>query len=170
MFELKRRVDAATGYLMLGMIQDAWDELEALPPELRTRDEVLATRIEIYHKLAKWEQARILAESLAGRSPQNPAWWIHWAYSLRREQSVEAAREVLEQAVRIHPDVSLIPYNLACYACMTGNMVEAGKLLQRAVILDPRLKLVALKDPDLDAIFGAGKVLSNSTIDANQPF
>lgn len=167
MIELKRRLDAATGYFMLGMIQDAWDELEALPPELRVRDEVLEARIEIYHHLGKWETARILAESLAGRSPENPVWWIHWAYSLRREKSVEAAREVLEQAVLIHADMPLISYNLACYACVTGDMVEAGKLLQRAVTLDPGLKLTALKDPDLEAIFGAGKSVSGTGIDAN---
>jgi uncharacterized protein HemY len=58
------------------MHQDAWNELESLPPELRADDGVLELRIQIYQALGKWESARVLAESLAKRSPENSYWWI----------------------------------------------------------------------------------------------
>jgi hypothetical protein len=154
MDELKRHLEAALGYLDLGMHQDAWNELERLPPELRANDLVLDLRISIYHALGKWESARILAESLAKRSPECPHWWIHWAFSLRREKSVEAARAVLLEAVVVHPEEPLIPYNLACYACVVGQLDAAYKLLQVAFSIDVTLKQVALHDQDLDPIFG----------------
>jgi len=111
-------------------------------------------RIFIYQRVGKWESARILAESLAKKSPKNPQWWILWAYALRREQSVEAARAVLLDAAANHPDVALIPYNLACYSCVEGNVETAAALLKRAFAMDERLKQTALDDPDLDPIFG----------------
>ena len=61
----QRHLDAALGYFALGMHQDAWDELESLPPAHRADDTVLELRIQIYQGLGKWESARILAESLA---------------------------------------------------------------------------------------------------------
>lgn len=35
---LPKHLEPALGYLSLGMHQDAWDELESLPPELRADD------------------------------------------------------------------------------------------------------------------------------------
>jgi len=41
MSELERAIQAATGYIGLGMLDDAWEELESLPPELRAHDAVM---------------------------------------------------------------------------------------------------------------------------------
>ncbi len=45
MNERQRYLEAALGYLGLGMHLDAWGELESLPPELRADDVVLEFRI-----------------------------------------------------------------------------------------------------------------------------
>ena len=89
---------------------------------LRAHDAVLELRILIYHGMEKWESARVLAESLAKRCPDNPQWWILWDYSLRREKSVGDARSVLMEAAGIHPNVTDILYNLACYSCVEGDV------------------------------------------------
>jgi tetratricopeptide (TPR) repeat protein len=157
---LPLNLDTALGYLALGMHQDAWDELESLPPELRADDGVLELRIAIYQGLARWESARIMAESLAKRSPDNPNWWILWAFSLRREKSVAAARAVLLEASKVHPDEALISYNLACYSCVEGDLIGAKGFLTLAFSMSEDLRKTALDDPDLDAIFGRGKIIS----------
>ena len=146
-------LQAAIGYLQLGMFEDANDELEELPPDLRASDEVLALRIEIYQRLAKWESARVLAESLAKRSPEQPDWWLSWSYALRRERSVVEAQAVLRKASEIHPDVALIAYNLACYACVLGDLAEARTLLKIAFNMDLNCKFMALDDPDLEPLW-----------------
>jgi hypothetical protein len=61
---------------------------------------------------------------------------------------------VLLEAASVHPNEALIPYNLACYACVLGQIEAAGKLLQVAFAMDVMLKRVALDDLDLDPIFG----------------
>lgn len=154
MNDLQRNLGAALGYLALGMPEEAWDELESLPPELRAEDLVLDIRISIYHRLEKWEDARVLAESLTKSCPENPQWWILWAYSLRREKSVDDARAVLMNATIKHPDVAIIRCNLACYSCMEGDLETASYLLKQAFAMDPDLKKIALDDSDLAPFFG----------------
>ena len=153
MNEIIRHLEACSGYITLGMYEDAWNELESLPPEHRANVDVIELRLEIYQALGKWESARVLAESIAKQDPENPNWWIAWAYSLRREKSIQEAREVLQEAVLHHPGVALIQYNLACYACVLGEVKEAHRLLATAFALDDTLKKIALDDPDLDNIF-----------------
>lgn len=158
MTDLKRTLEAAAGYLTLGLIDDAWEELEALPPEMEREHAVLELRCEIYQRLGRWNSARVLAESMAHRFPENPAWWLSWAYALRREQSVEAARGVLWEAAQLHPSVPLITYNLACYASVLGELDEARRLLARSIAMDPGMKKIAAKDEDLTPIFRNGEI------------
>jgi hypothetical protein len=65
---------------------------------------------------------------------------------------------VLIQAAAVHPDLALIPYNLACYACVLGQMAPTRILSAQAFEVDGVLKLLALDDPDLDPIYGMKKV------------
>jgi hypothetical protein len=109
--------------------------------------------------LAKWESARTLAESLAKRSPECPNWWFHWAFSVRREKSIPEARAVLLEASKFHPDEAVNPYNLACYSCVGGNLIGAKGFLTLALSMSEDLRKTALDDPDLDAIFGQGKII-----------
>lgn len=146
---LQSAIDAASGYTALGMYVDAWRELESLPPNLRGVEMVLAAKIEILQKFGKWKYARELAESLAKSFPANPRWWLAWSCSLRREDSVESARSILEKAMDVHPSVALIHYNLACYSCVLGEVERCQLLLEQAFLLDESLKIAALMDPDL---------------------
>lgn len=93
-------------------------------------------RIAIFMRLGKWESARVLVESLAGRSPEYPGWWISWSRAIRQEQTVEASQAVLRRAAEIHPNVGMIAYNLACYACILGEMAEAKQILKVACGMD----------------------------------
>lgn len=149
----QKLLDAAVGYLYLGLVDEAWEELDSLPPEIRATAPVLEMRIVIYQKLGKWASARIIAESMAAKMPGNQNWWIQWAFCLRREKSVQEARNVLWQAVQFHPASAAIIYNLACYACVLGEIDEAKRQLMKAFALYPDFKLVALDDPDLAAIY-----------------
>jgi len=43
----QRHITAASGYLDLGTGQEAWDELDSMPPEDRARSEVVVMRLVI---------------------------------------------------------------------------------------------------------------------------
>jgi len=53
----KRHLEAAEGWLGLGIWQEANEELEHLTPQLRSHPEVLGVRFQIYAKAEKWEYA-----------------------------------------------------------------------------------------------------------------
>ena len=145
----EQRVEAAGGYIMLGMWKDAKAELDDLPVVWRTRGEVLRMRIDIYMGEQQWKSARVLSESLARREPDNPKWWILWACSLRHEKSAADAQAVLMEASKLHPEEPLIPYNIACYLCLEGNVRAATVYLHQAFTMEPRLSKTAYRDPDL---------------------
>lgn len=143
----------AIGFFQLGMYEDANEELQSLPPEAQADSNVLQLRLEIHQSLEEWSSARVLAESLATKFPENPSWWLAWTYALRREVSVEAAHEILRNALRLHPSDGLITYNLACYTCVMGDLTEAQVLLDKAIALDDSFKVMATGDPDLEPLW-----------------
>jgi len=148
---------AAIGYLELDMPIDAADELESLPPEDRTRSEVLRIRCAIYTKTESWELLDVVAKEMAKREPKEPLWVINMAFATRRYKGIPDARKILLKADKEHPDCGLIQYNLACYDCVEGNVGGAKERLSKAITLDGNLRRLALDDPDLDAIFGLEK-------------
>jgi hypothetical protein len=46
----------------------------------------------------KWDMAAAIASHLVKVEPENAAWWISLAYSIRRSESVEKAEAILLRA------------------------------------------------------------------------
>ena len=91
-----------------------------------------------------------VAERLTRMEPENAAWWISWAYSLRMMKSIQRAKKILQDALELHPRVARIHFDLACYECVEGNINIARHCLGVACKMDPALRADALDDPDLD--------------------
>ena len=147
--EWQRHVLASSGYLELGMFDDAAMVLEEIKPEDKNRTEVLGMRVQLYMAAKKWDMAAAVASHLVKVEPENEVWWISLAYSVRRVEGVEKAEAILLRAQSIHPKVAMIAFSLACYASVRGRMEEAKEHLQRAVKLDKDIRLLALDDEDL---------------------
>ena len=49
MNEIIRHLEACSGYITLGMYEDAWNELESLPPEHRANVDVIGKRSLKHH-------------------------------------------------------------------------------------------------------------------------
>jgi hypothetical protein len=71
------------------------------------------------------------------------------------EGSLEKSAEVLRPAVEKFPEEPTIPYNLACYECMLGNLDEARRWLQEAIKRGglKKIRTMALRDADLEAMW-----------------
>ena len=149
---LLQRLEAAQGYLGLGMAMDAWNELESIDARHRHLAEVLKVRAEVCRALEKWELMAELCRFLARGEPDDAGHPLNLAYAVRRHESVEAAAEILADALGRFPAEALIPYNLACYRAVAGKIGEAKDLLERAFNLDKSLRVTALDDPDLEAV------------------
>jgi lipopolysaccharide biosynthesis regulator YciM len=91
----QRHVLASSGYLELGMFDDAAMVLEEIAPEDKTRNEVLGARVGIYMAARKWDMAAAIASHLVKVEPENEAWWINLAYSVRRSEGIEQGEAIL---------------------------------------------------------------------------
>jgi Flp pilus assembly protein TadD len=118
-------------------------------PEDKTRTEVLGARIALYITAKKWDMAAAVASHLVKVEPENEAWWINLAYSVRRSEGIKQAEAILLRAQAIHPKVAMIAFNLACYASVTGRMEDAKERLRNAIELDKDVRKLALDDEDL---------------------
>jgi predicted Zn-dependent protease len=154
MDNLDRFLNPVFGFLDLGMNREALAELDKLPTKFRADSEVIGIRVNIHQALGEWREARMLAESMARRFPEEPHWWVLWSDSQRKETSLADARAVLDEAVRKLPDSAMIQYSLACYACADGDVVAAKAALRRACAKDSSFRQYAVVEPDLERIMG----------------
>ena len=159
--DIPKEFQSVLGYYELGMWDEALAEVDEIegkgaPPTPATRLEFNELRLVVYQGARRWAAMRELAEASAEQEPSRASWFISWAFALRREESIPAARAVLERAQRLHPAEALIPFNLACYAAQTGKLGEARLFLARALKLDPELEKNAREDDDLAPLRQAG--------------
>jgi lipopolysaccharide biosynthesis regulator YciM len=91
----QKHVLASSGYLELGMFDDAALVLEEIAPEDKNRNEVLGARVNLYMVAKKWDMAAAVASHLVKVDPGTAGWWISLAYALRRTESVEKAEAIL---------------------------------------------------------------------------
>lgn len=150
-------LEAAEGYLELGMIESAAAEIEGIEAGDKTRLEVLEFRVELFRASKQWDGLEAVARHLYRLQPEEPRWILDIACAVRRFRGLPEARQILKQTEPKFPDCALLQYNLACYACVEGDIAEAKERLKRAIELKSSLRLLALEDPDLEEIFGAEK-------------
>ncbi len=114
------------------------------------------------HAAAKaWAVALDVARKQVQASSDQPAGWINQSFALHElKQTREAFDQLLPIAKRF-PKISVIHYNLACYACQLGRLEVAKKNLARAIKYRRKeeIKQMALADADLKPMWEYIKVL-----------
>jgi hypothetical protein len=151
---MSKRVAYALGYIELGLVNHAADELEAVEGEDRLSLPVMLARIELYMEAKNWELLVAVAKAVARADRDQERAWIGWAYGLRCLEQVAEARAVLLEADAHHGKTcALLHYNLACYECLLGDTKAAMVRLRRARKLGGKqFKAMALDDEDLKAM------------------
>ena len=151
--DLSKRLNAAIGYLNLGMAEEAWAELEAIDAGHRGILEVLKIRLEVCRALSSWELMAEIADRLHKAEPDDPGHPIDLAFAIRRVRGEDEAAAVLERARELFPQEPLLPYNLACYRAVRGRVAEARQLLAEAFSMDASLRVTSSRDPDLVGVW-----------------
>lgn len=147
--QLKWRLAHTRGYLELGLVKEAAAELDQVAPEDAEHPDVLGLRACILQEQKDWPALEIVARRMAGVMPQEVSWWITWAYAARRARTLATADAILREAERLHPGEAIIQFNLGCYACQRGDLIEAKGRVARAIQLDAHFRECAVSDPDL---------------------
>ena len=144
-----RHIQAAEGFVELGMYGDAESELEQIGAEHRDIPQVLTLRVCIYAGLEKWDLMQAVASQMARHFPDDAQWRIWWAAAARRAESIEVAKKILLEALETHPNDPQIHYDLSCYESRLHHFHRARRHLARAIQLDSRFQLIALNDREL---------------------
>jgi hypothetical protein len=143
----------ASGYLDLGMLEDAEDELDLIPDAEGLHPDVMRFKARIHFENGRWALLKIFASMLVQCEPQSADHWMLLAFATRRCESAEDAAVVLAKALSLHPQNALIYYHLSVYAALSKKPTEASKWLAQAIRLDTRLGQMALDDPDLATLW-----------------
>jgi hypothetical protein len=107
------------GYILLEMMEDAWEALEESPVEFRSSIKGWLLRIQLAPKVGAWEIGEVTAELLRHGDSQHHHFAAHFYRLLAKH----------------HADAGLI--------------VQAKDAIAKAVDLDPRQRLGILDDPIL---------------------
>ncbi|PAW83091.1 MAG: hypothetical protein B9S33_14245 [Pedosphaera sp. Tous-C6FEB] len=150
-------VRAAEGWLELRLPAEAANELAQISTPHQEHPVVLDAHWQLHAACGEWGLAHQFGERLIAAAPQAVSGWIHRAYAARRMEGggLPSAWDALLPAADRFPDESLIPYNLACYACQLGQLPLARQWLQRALTIATRLNhrttllQMAAQDTDL---------------------
>ncbi|MDG1891187.1 MAG: tetratricopeptide repeat protein [Verrucomicrobiota bacterium] len=145
-------LSSAEGWLMLGNPVQALGELQKVDPSYTSLPNYLEFKWRVFADTQDWDAALELAEVMVKDLPSHPGGFILRSYSLRRSKngSVEMATSALLEAAAKFPQEPIIPYNLACYACQSGNLNEARKFLRLALELGERKELLKMAKLDSD--------------------
>ena len=148
-------MNAAQGWLGLGDTQSALDELEFVDRAMRFHPDVLAVRCEIYTVRQQWPEVVSVASKLVELNPDRPSGWVRRSFALHELKLTQEAFDFLLPAAKKFPDISTIPYNLACYCAQLGGLEEARHWLQQSCEIGnaEMLKMAARCDPDLSPLF-----------------
>ena len=153
MIPTRRHLEFASGYLELGMVTEAADELEAITGPDRLSAGVMRVRADLYMEGQEWELLLAVARELARLRPDEEKGWIYSAYALRELGRIGEAKAVLLEAEPRHGAVcAVLHYNLACYHCLLGELAEAKRRLAMACRMNAEWKAAALQDADLTAM------------------
>lgn len=145
-------VNAAIGWVELGNPQEARAELERVSSKYFQHPEVLEARWQILAGERRWKDALVVAKRLVELTPENVTGWIHQSFCLHELKRTQEAYIELLPAQKLFPKVSVIPYNLACYACQLSDFSDAKRWLKKALKLSDlkTIREMALDDPDLE--------------------
>jgi predicted Zn-dependent protease len=149
-------VQAAEGWLGLGDVESASNELREISAAERTHPAVLTVRYQIYAKAKQWDTAVEVASDLVKMLPDKSFTWINLAYATRRKTggSIPEAKNILLGAEPKFPRHYLFSYNLACYCSQLGEFEQAQKWLKKAAKIDnATVKKMAVEDPDLKPLW-----------------
>jgi tetratricopeptide (TPR) repeat protein len=152
---LEKTIEAAEGYLELGLQEEALAELDSLPREHQTQSPVLQTRISILLQLRRWREALVLSEQLCSAYPSEGFGFIHAAFCWHELGETHRAKSLLLSGPPSLLDEALYYYNLGCYDAILGNLDQARAYLRASFRLNKAFREAARQDPDLAVLQGS---------------
>lgn len=151
---IDRALLAAQGYIELDMPDEALRELDELPPEERSLQQVLQVRLFVLMRTRRWPQAMEVCDALRKADPKQTTGYIHGAFCLHELGRTREAKELLLSGPAALLREATYYYNLGCYDAVLGNIEPAVHALEISFKMDDKFREIAKYDPDLKSVVG----------------
>jgi len=145
-------LQAATGWLEIGLADEALVELQTLPPETRTQRRALELTLAAQMSSEAWNPAADTARMLCLKAADEPVFFLTAAFCLHETGDTLAACNWLMRGPRSLFGMPVFHYNIACYLWKLGQAGRARSHLRRAIIMDESLLESVRDDRDLAGI------------------
>ena len=145
----KQVIKAASGWLELGMPDDALEELNGLTGNDRHARDALELKLAVQMAKESWKDAAETAVELCGLVADEPDFFLSAAYCLHETGETEEARKVLLRGPGVLEEFPVFHYNMACYLWTLGEKDDAKSHLDKAVGMDESFLDSARNDRDL---------------------
>jgi tetratricopeptide (TPR) repeat protein len=149
---IARRLEAARGYLLLEMPDQALAELNEIDDRTFTefewhllKGEALRGRGDFRAAITAFQRCqRIRLDTL------DVLMGLAWCY--KRTDQLHKSIEAMHQAYLSHRDEPIVLYNLSCYYALADNKEQALSWLGRALRMRPELRTLIAAETDFDSI------------------
>lgn len=145
-------LQAACGWLELGIADEALAELELLPTEVRDQRPALELRLAALMHCQSWNCAADTARLLCLKVADEPAFFLRAAFCLHETGDTLAACNWLLRGPKTLFEMAIFHYNLACYLWTLGESDRARSHLKQAIAMDETFLEAAREDRDLVGI------------------
>lgn len=149
---VKRTLQAARGWLELGLADEALVELESLPTDARTGRDALELKLAAQMFSQSWNPASDTARLLCLKAGNEPEFFLRAAFCLHETGDTLAACNWLLRGPKALFEMAIFHYNLACYLWTLGKAGRARSHLKQAITMDESFLEAALDDRDLAGI------------------
>jgi tetratricopeptide (TPR) repeat protein len=147
--ECKQVIRAASGWLELGMPEDALNELKSLKGEDSKRVKVLELTLAAEMARKNWSAASESAIGLCKLEVDEPDYFLSAAFCLHEMGLTDEAMKWLLRGPDALSEMAVYHYNLACYLWKLNEKERARNHLSQAVEMDEDLMESARYDEDL---------------------
>ncbi len=143
---------AASGWLELGLADEALYELQALPTEVQLLRGPLELKLAAQMERGEWNMASETARLLCLKADDVPEFFLRAAYCLHETGDTLAACNQLLRGPKTLFEMAVFHYNLACYLWTLGEGTRAQSHLKQAIEMDESYLESAREDRDLAGI------------------
>lgn len=144
-----KTLQAAAGWLELGLADEALCELQSLPPEVQLLRGPLELKLAAQMEEEQWNLASETARLLCLKAEEVPEFFLRAAYCLHETGDTLAACNQLLRGPKTLFEMAIFHYNLACYLWTLGEGPRARSHLKQAIDMDESFLDSAREDRDL---------------------
>jgi len=148
----KRYLNAAEGYLMLEMPEQALRELSRIASTDRDSEKYNRLAGQAQQLAKRYSEALEAYQHAYEKDPENLTTLMGMAWCYKRTDQLPLAISIMEEAYQHHAEEPTVLYNLSCYFALAGDKTNALSWLDRSLRMEPALKKLIKEEPDFDSL------------------